>query len=62
MFVLKETELCGIINLISSILLVDGAFNKGPQPSKLLPQTVLSLTMIIIKFFNNISRISLDLL
>ena len=29
MFVLKETELCGIINLLSSILLVDGAFTKG---------------------------------
>jgi len=58
--VLQETDFCGIANLIVSVLLVDGAFNK--DPSKILPQTVLSLAMMGVKFLNNIARLSLDVL
>ncbi|KRX04677.1 hypothetical protein PPERSA_09469 [Pseudocohnilembus persalinus] len=59
-FVLRETELCGIVNLVAATILEQGAITKNPQ--KILPQTIVSLTMIGIRFLNNIARISLELL
>ena len=56
-FVLKETDLCSITTLIYCALLEDGASTKY-----ILPQTVLSLTMISIKFLNNVGRLNLQLL
>jgi len=56
--VLKETEYVGMFSLLASLLLSDGTYVK--QPTKALPQTVLSLAMTTIKFFNNIARLMLD--
>lgn len=57
--VLSETELMGMIFLLVSLLLSDGSYTKSSKP---LPQTVLSLTMTSIKYFNNIARFDLALL
>lgn len=35
LFVLKETDLCGVVTLLTSILLADGAVHKNT--SKILP-------------------------
>jgi len=58
--VLSETECIGMLSLLASLLLSDGAYSK--IPGKVLPQTVLSLSMTSIKFFNNIARTDLQLI
>lgn len=60
LFVLKESELIGIINLMVSLLLSEGSCGK--IPGKLMPQTVLSLSMVCLKFLNNVARLNLDIL
>jgi len=55
---LKETEFIGMFSLLASLLLSDASYIK--QPSKVLPQTVLSVAMTTIKFFNNVARIMLE--
>lgn len=60
LFVLRETDMCYVTQLMASILLAEGQYSK--HPTKVLPQTVLSLTMISIKFLNNVARIDLELL
>ena len=59
-FILNETECVGMLSLLASLLLSDGAYSK--IPGKVLPQTVLSLSMTSIKFFNNIAKLDLQLL
>lgn len=56
--VLKETEYVGMFSLLASLLLSDTTYLK--TQNKALPQTVLSLSMTTIKFFNNISRLMID--
>ena len=55
---LKETEFIGMFSLLASLLLSDASYIK--QPAKVLPQTVLSVAMTTIKFFNNVARIMLE--
>lgn len=57
---LKQSDLIGIINLLVSMLLSEGSYGK--IPGKVLPQTVLTLTMVSLKFLNNVARLNLDLL
>lgn len=59
-FMLKQSDLIGIINLLVSMLLSEGSYGK--IPGKVLPQTVLTLTMVSLKFLNNVARLNLDLL
>ena len=53
-FVLRETDLIGVVPLTASLILS----YKYP---KRLPQTLLSLTMIAIKMLNNCARIDIKL-
>ena len=55
---LKETEFIGMFSLLASLLLSDGSYIK--QPNKVMPQTVLSVAMTTVKFFNNVARIMLE--
>jgi hypothetical protein len=58
--VFQETECVGMVSLLASLLLSDGAYSK--TPTKVLPQTVVSLAMTSIKFFNNVARLDLQLI
>ena len=55
-YILKESDLCGIVNLVAQTLLAEG------NHKRLLPQTTLTLTMISIKFLNNVGRLNMKLL
>ena len=54
-FVLRETDIVGVVPLVASLILS----YKYP---KRLPQTLLSLTMIAVKMLNNCARIDLNLI
>ncbi|KAM3142114.1 hypothetical protein pb186bvf_005768 [Paramecium bursaria] len=55
-FVIEETELFGLIPLISEMLVGEGVSLKI---NKLIPQTVISFLMVGIKTLNNIARLNL---
>lgn len=64
-FVIQNTEMFGIVHMISALLL---SFNEpfkvsAPTPSMLatLPQTIMSLAVMSIKVLNNILRMDLYL-
>ncbi len=64
LFVLEHTELVGIIQLLSSLLLSNGQYKPKTENStnnNVLPQTILSASVIGIKVMNNIARIDLKL-
>ena len=64
LFVLEHTELVGIIQLLTSLLLSNGNYkpkNENTTNTSTLPQTVLSASVIGIKIMNNIARIDLKL-
>lgn len=57
-FVIKETELFGLIHLISQMIFGEGVCLTS---NKLLPQTIISFLMVGIKTLNNLARLSLSL-
>ena len=64
LFVLEHTELIGIIQLLTSLLLSNGNYKPKTENSTnnyIIPQTVLSACVIGIKIMNNIARIDLKL-
>lgn len=64
LFVIENTELFGIINMISTLLLTHSEQFKTSYPhqdsdqnvTKIMPQTFLSLSIVSIKVLNNIIR------
>lgn len=64
-FVLQQTELFGIISMITTLLLTCNETFKTSAPHstqiQLLPQTVLSLAIVSVKVLNNILRMDFRL-
>ena len=64
LFVVQNTELFGIINMISTLLLTHSeqfktsinSLETEQNITKVIPQTFLSLTIVSIKAINNIMR------
>jgi hypothetical protein len=65
LFVLEYTELIGIIQLLTTLLLSNGPVKPKTEKDNfkipVLPQTVVSATILGIKILNNIARIDLIL-
>ena len=60
-FLFKETEVAGCLQLMSGLLLSGGSFKKQNK-SFVLPQTIFSVVMLIIKIFSNVARLEFQLL
>jgi hypothetical protein len=64
-FVLEYTELVGIIQLMTTLLLSNGPIKpkseKDNTKSAVLPQTVVSATNLGVKVLNNIARLDLSI-
>jgi hypothetical protein len=58
LFVLEYTEMVGIVQLITTMLLSNGPVK---EKSVVLPQTVVSATILGIKVLNNIARLDLSM-
>lgn len=58
LFVLEYTEIVGIVQLITTMLLSNGPVK---EKSVVLPQTVVSATILGIKVLNNIARLDLSM-
>jgi hypothetical protein len=64
-FVVQNTELMGILSMITSLILVmNEPFKASNQEKKslLLPQTVLSLSIVSLKCLNNMIRMDVCLI
>lgn len=64
LFVLEYTELIGIIQLLTTMLLSNGPVKpKTDKDSKgvILPQTVISATILGVKVLNNCARLDLSM-
>ncbi len=61
LFILENTELVGIIQLITTMLLSNGPIKIQNEMQKIpvLPQTVVSATIQAVKVLNNIARLDL---
>ena len=64
-FVLQSTELLGITQMITTLLLTCNETFKASAPSSasvmVLPQTILSLTIMSIKVLNNMMRMDVGI-
>lgn len=60
-FLLKETEVAGCLQLMSGLLLSGGSFKKLAK-KYVLPQTIFSVVMLIIKIFTNVARLDMQLI
>lgn len=60
-FLLRETELVGCLQLMSGILLSGGDLKKLTK-KYVLPQTIFSVVMLIIKIFCNVARLEINLI
>jgi hypothetical protein len=63
LFVLEYTELVGILQLLATLLLSNGPVKPKTENSKsvILPQTVVSASILGVKILNNIARLDLSM-
>jgi len=59
-FLFRETEIAGCLQLMSGLLLSGGSFKKMAK-QYVLPQTIFSVVMLIVKLYSNVARLELGL-
>lgn len=60
LYIFEETEMAGIPYLLVCVLLSQGPPKQSAAP-RIIPQTILSLSILSIRFLNNLARIHLPL-
>lgn len=60
-FIMQQTELYGIIPMLSKVLLAKGPFKETSAKPLIMPQTIQTLTLMSMKILNNVCRIDLVL-
>lgn len=55
-FILQQTELYGIIPMLSKILLSKGPFKESSIKPVIMPHTIQTLTLMSMKILNNVCR------
>ena len=63
LFVLENSELVGCIHLLTTLLLYNGPIKPRSETSAkmILPQTIISASLIGVKILNNCARLDLSM-